>query len=925
MVLQLAAWLRCRQKPGAAAVFLVVQAVQPLLAAYAVDSIDPSLLAKEEVLSLKEWKISLEDEREALRDVSSDVCWQGGFTKERCCRGDPTTTPDCWDGSYSFSECCPNADCWIGDSFTYEFCCGAKYGPEGNSACWAGSFNHQLCCLANATSNSWADIMASEIETGQFYKMDDFYTDAQYGDEWGYYSKGHVLLGGGKGGQGESEGQGAQQFAHFTTYPMALSPHFARVFCRLLFVMWIQLGERAPFRVVEMGAGSGQLAYDTQQCVRTNALGITPSVWRRWHAAFEYTIMERSPALRKRQQSRGLRSVAGDAQTTASCKSTLAALAASTACSGAAGLDAPECQAQERGTAEAGASVVLSNELLDAFAPVKLRFSLYGKPNITDCSSWQEVSLVHTIPEEKLRVLLEVMGYDQEQADGTISQVRGYTETTFCAMANTTIGMEAKDKVAPDTSCLAITFGLSQLTNHIDLGVPFASHNMRMRIRKDTKLSDRLRMITENLDRELRTSVALPRDVYRQVRHQLRDSPDIEAEFLHATQTHLFPVSITEDRCHDLMWWFKAHEARIAKLANFYRKLGYPALHLVVRPGEDKFIDLVDCLLGPSGGFKLSLDYGANFEGLAHSLSVDAENDGIFVPPIPHELMQGLPECHNFWPKCAGRIDWTTFVDFTNLAAAGETRGWRTLFYGPQNLLEQTSRLNITKNGKDYSVPGYAVHQDGWISRHVKGWYGRESDMDGTGVQRWTSFKALLLEKPSARQHPPVVLFPSWHLDTRLTDSCWSFDPSTVPLSDWLPRQGHDHPHKALSTLTDEINEGLGRKYGEQYEEAQLAVRIIDFVVAKEGCKRLTMEAAASLLDREASWRALRQRLLTKWGEMWGEATVTKVALEIFERLAKGESAAASENPAACAGVQTAYALCEIPGGGDVASRSSKT
>ena len=34
-------------------------------------------------------------------------------------------------------------------------------------------------------------------------------------------------------------------------------------------------------------AGSGQLAYDTQQCVRTNALGLAPSVWRRWAAAFE--------------------------------------------------------------------------------------------------------------------------------------------------------------------------------------------------------------------------------------------------------------------------------------------------------------------------------------------------------------------------------------------------------------------------------------------------------------------------------------------------------------------------------------------------------------------------------------------------------------------------------------------------------------
>ena len=55
-------------------------------------------------------------------------------------------------------------------------------------------------------------------------------------------------------------------------------------------------------------------------------------------------------------------------------------------------------------------------------------------------------------------------------------------------------------------------------------------------------------------------------------------------------------------------------------------------------------------------------------------------------------------------------------------------------------------------------------------------------DMDGTGVQRqarakcrwafcklmegksdtfrWTSFKALLLEKPSAKQMPPPILFP---------------------------------------------------------------------------------------------------------------------------------------------------------------------
>merc|ERR1719409_691115 len=104
------------------------------------------------------------------------------------------------------------------------------------------------------------------------------------------------------------------------------------------------------------------------------------------------------------------------------------------------------------------------------------------------------------------------------------------------------------------------------------------------------------------------------------------------------------------------------------------------------------------------GGFKLSLDYGANFEALAHSLSIDPTNDGVFVPPIPQELLVDLPECHNFWPKCAGRIDWTTFVDFTNLAAAGELHGCRKTFYGPQSLLEQISRLNITRNQISYSV-----------------------------------------------------------------------------------------------------------------------------------------------------------------------------------------------------------------------------
>eukprot|EP00928_Gymnodinium_smaydae_P043408 TRINITY_DN29087_c0_g1_i1.p1 TRINITY_DN29087_c0_g1~~TRINITY_DN29087_c0_g1_i1.p1 ORF type:complete len:912 (-),score=152.55 TRINITY_DN29087_c0_g1_i1:108-2843(-) len=862
---------------------------------------------------------SSQEDDEELRDISADVCWHGDWTKDLCCRGDPTTHPECWDGVYSFGECCPNSDCWDG-GFTYEQCCGEEHGPGGNAACWSLNFNHQHCCLANGTARNWADVMVDGVDYEQFYALDEFYTDAQYGDDFGYYSKGHVLHSKlGKAGLKET-----QQFAHFTTYPMALSPHFARVFCRLLFVMWIHLGERTPFRVIEMGAGSGQLASDIQQCVRENAIGIRPQVWRRWASAFEYLIMERSPALAKRQRERGLRNVAGDAQTTASCQPVLAALAASPACSGPAAAESPECWATERGTAASGASVVLSNELLDAFAPVKLRLSLYGSPNITDCGAWQEVRLVHTVHEQRLRTMLEVLGHSPQQIEGTVSELRAYTNTVFCTMANTSIGIEAQNRVPENTSCLALVFGLGELVNHLDLGVPAASHNMRMRIRKDMKLWSRLREVVQNLDGLLSESVAIPRDIYRQIRHQMRDAPEVEAHFLTETQTHHVPVTIGEERCEDLTWWFQAHEARLRRLARFYGSLGYPALHAVVRPGERNFIDLADCLLGPSGGFKLSIDYGANFEGLTHSLSIDPKNDGIFVPPIPHELMHGLPECHNFWPRCAGRIDWTTFVDFTNLAAAGERLGWHTLFYGPQSLLEHMSRFNLTVDGREYSVPGYAVHEPGWTSRHVANWYGREimaSDAETGGwVQRWTSFKALLLYKPSAEASPKPVLFPSWHLDTAETDPCWNFDFTTVPLSDWIPRQiarrGLSNARDALEQLTEDVNNQLGRDYALAYEEAQLAVRLVDWLVATMGCEALRPLQASSMLNNRGLWSGLQSRMARKWGPIWGEEALGRIASSVLERLAQGADLEAHATPPACAGQQTYVALCSESFGG---------
>merc|ERR1711971_325759 len=137
-------------------------------------------------------------------------------------------------------------------------------------------------------------------------------------------------------------------------------------------------------------------------------------------------------------------------------------------------------------------------------------------------------------------------------------------------MANSTIGREARIRVADGTSCLAIALGLGELLNHVDLGVPAASHNMRLRLRKDQKFWMRLREIVAELEAELHDAVVIPRDVYRQLRHQLQNAADVEVHFLTVTHTRFVPVTDGEDRCEDLSWWFAAHQQRIERLAQFY-------------------------------------------------------------------------------------------------------------------------------------------------------------------------------------------------------------------------------------------------------------------------------------------------------------------------------------------------------------------
>jgi hypothetical protein len=213
-----------------------------------------------------------------------------------------------------------------------------------------------------------------------------------------------------------------------------------------------------------------------------------------------------------------------------------------------------------------------------------------------------------------------------------------------------------------------------------------------------------------------------------------------------------------------------------------------------------------------------------------------------------------------------------------------------------------------------------------WLSNHVRSWYGRETLADKSETnhwqQRWTSFKTLLLEKPAAdktHRHSNIVTFPTWHLDAEEVEACWLIDLTTVPLADWIRQRTSGltiDPRQALENLTEEINDGLGREYADAYEEAQLAARMVDWLVATNGCESLRPRSAASLLESEGLWKSLLLRLERTWGDLWGAKSIEKVARGILERLRDPEEADAKSSPPDCIGHQTYVNLCDNPGGG---------
>jgi len=448
------------------------------------------------------------------------------------------------------------------------------------------------------------------------------------------------------------------------------------------------------------------------------------------------------------------------------------------------------------------------------------------------------------------------------------------------------------------------------LPMQLDLRLPMSAHELRRRLRRDSRVGDRLRRIIQE-----QTGPAVPsgtllitRDAYRELRHLVKHAADAELELVRQMQTWKITSPLTTERCTQVRAWAHRHESKLLQQANLFHQLGYSSVDILVRFGEEGFLQLADCLL-PSGGFVITIDYGASFEALVHSSAVSGEDN--VVPPM-YEIPEGstMPDCHSEWTRCAGLIDWTTFVDFSNLAAVGHELGWQPVFYGPQSALEQISDLELINphGGERLMVPGYfTLHQaaypksESFLGRAVASWYGRTVD----GGQRWASFKVLVQFKaPRPKQgsihcqqeggatdscQSPlqslinkghVVLSPSYPMTNDDRDPCWSVDATQIPLADQMrleqERGGQAWEALARVQYDDQVLQQLDKDYADAYEDLQLAVRLVDWLVATRGCHAIR-SGNRSMLVTETRW--------PQWVRMWGRQRLHRVGMVVLREL----------------------------------------
>ncbi|CAD7956428.1 unnamed protein product [Amoebophrya sp. A120] len=536
---------------------------------------------------------------------------------------------------------------------------------------------------------AWHYIPGSN-ESNIFYTFQEFYTDAQYGPDFGYYSKGRIL-------QGEF-------FNSYTTFPMGLSPMFGNLIADRLYATWLAMAKPPKFDIFEFGGGTGVLARDILLRIEDRYPMMVP--------ATKYTLGERAAGLR-RQQKKTIKA---------------ANLTHSDQMFQVREADAREAaRLKQPGDKFVGA--VISNELLDEFDPVKLRLIWEtGKPpnpsEVRSCRTWREVYVMHRVDKS----LLLNSNWQREAS----AIVCAYLDDPWIARLIAKQFANERRCYPYAVCCVPLLLALNKLLHYDHLFLE------RLEYRN-------VNLLMEEYEKEVADPrVLVTKEQYRMIRRAHLHDYQVEEGLLTSDKIATDQVSmlLTEERCAELTAFFARHAQRFTRAAERRDAIDGTTplndissssfLKWVVRPGEEQFAQEASKLLDQ--GIMIAIDYGADFEALAWLQIVKPNYEGIHIMDARYGNF-----CTNKGElQCPGMHDITTNVDFTNFAEAAKEKNFELVSYAPMIELERSFGFGAHEE----SLFPHVIEQAGGIrSAGVWGWYSTKN------TEPWASFKLLIMQK----------------------------------------------------------------------------------------------------------------------------------------------------------------------------------
>lgn len=640
----------------------------------------------------------------------------------------------------------------------------------------------------------------------QIYTFQEFYTDAQYGADFGYYSKGRILHVDGSAGGGAEAPQ--DWFNSYTTLPMSLSPDFADVLADRLATMWLAMDRASPVVLVEFGGGTGMLARDVLRRIQLAHGGF-------YEALAIYVIGERSQAMREAQRNTcaaflregKLAVVEADARSAAGVREMLEA---------------------KVGRGESLRGFVLSNELLDEFDPVRLRlsWSVARPPTVrrcAACSAYREAYVLHRIDHASLRHLLEPEGAspgDSSSVDTMIWEGKSLPCGLLAApaFARSMAAVAAELTLAERAWCAPMVVCCLPFLLAINQALQYtyeSLHERTPRQRDPGSGTSALTRLYRHHMAKTNGTVPLSKDRYRELRRiASARGPEVEKALLIGSMPSVLPgrvhtdevfLALSEGRCRELKGWMSRHAERLAVAARIRGATAWiydgdssaarttMHLKLVVRPGEAEFAHQSALLIDE--GFLVTLDYGADADALAWQSLIRPNYEGVHTMDARDELadectMRGMFEC-------PGLQDLTTSADFTEVAEAGRSLGgWEVLAYGPIFLMElafDQTLPGLAPPGDPTSL-GHLVERAGGLrTTNLQAWYHKpESDP-------WASFKFLVQHRGMlGRNWSLGPLGSAWPLQPgprlfRFPSPLWAEDLTKPPLAGLIASAAHLH------------------------------------------------------------------------------------------------------------------------------------